>query len=553
MTDKPLSAGAPWWHQIGALLGVALVYFVLARLSLLLAFEGSNASPVWPPSGLAFAAVVLLGWRVWPSIAAGAFVANLVFLMETSEAPWGSVIVVSMLTGGGNAAEAIVGGLLYKRLGLSASLFSRAQDGFRFVLVACGMCLISAMVGPVALIAFGLLPEALFFSVQFTWWLGDVTGVLIVSPVLLCWAGVGSEGWSGGRPLELLSLFVGLILMCGLLFGGWLDVSQVGSLAYLLLPFVLWAAFRFDARVWTLLALLATGLTILGTIHGQGPFSSGSLNQQLLLVQTFLSSMSIVTIILGATVAERRRAQESLERVAVNLREMNKELEQFAYVVSHDLKAPLRAIHQLSGWLSEDYRDKIDEEGQRRFDLLLGRVMRMDGLIEGILQYSRAGRQAMVLSEVNARDVVEEFLKAREKKEGFEVKIEGELPVLTCDRIQLQQILQNLIDNALKHHGKASGQVVVSSQDAGECWRFTVEDDGIGIDEKHTERIFEMFQTLNPRDKLETTGVGLTIVKRLVERTGGQVEVKSKLGVGSRFMFTIPKTIKVTQYEEEGR
>ncbi|MFV1966630.1 MAG: ATP-binding protein [Pirellulaceae bacterium] len=242
-----------------------------------------------------------------------------------------------------------------------------------------------------------------------------------------------------------------------------------------------------------------------------------------------------------------RQARDELEaRVQVRTAELtrsNEQLEQFAYVVSHDLKAPLRAISSLATWVAEDYTDAVDEEGRENLQLLISRVQRMNDLIEGILRYSRAGRQSPKLELLNTGEIVRNDVELLAPPADVDVRIDGTLPEIVFDRTQFEQVIQNLLSNSFKHLGKSQGEIVVSCCNDGAFWQFSVRDDGVGIPEQHFDRIFELFQTLKPRDELEATGVGLAVVKQIVERHGGEVTVKSTVGEGSEFTFTIPEEV----------
>jgi signal transduction histidine kinase len=232
-----------------------------------------------------------------------------------------------------------------------------------------------------------------------------------------------------------------------------------------------------------------------------------------------------------------RRRREATE---AQLRNANEELARFAYVVSHDLKAPLRAIHNLAGWLAQDFAASLDAQGREHLALLQSRVRRMDHLIGALLEYSRIGRRGGAIEEVSVRELVEEVVELRGLSGGFTVTVRDPMPRLVTDRVQLQQVFANLIGNAIEHHDRSDGRVEVSAEDANAFWRFTVSDDGPGIPPEQHERIFEIFQRFDTRDS-EGTGIGLAIVKKAVERLGGAVTVESEPGHGATFRFTWPK------------
>ncbi|MBI5637274.1 MAG: PAS domain S-box protein [Nitrospinae bacterium] len=250
-------------------------------------------------------------------------------------------------------------------------------------------------------------------------------------------------------------------------------------------------------------------------------------------------------------ISERKGREQEREAFIEALNRSNEELKEFAYIVSHDLKAPLRAIGSLAEWISHDYADKLDEEGRENLALLLGRTKRMNALIEGILRYSRLGRLKPERDNLDANRIAGLVIGALAPPENITVRVEGTLPTVVYDRTHLEQLFQNLISNAIKHLGKPTGEVVISCRDADAMWEFCVRDTGQGIEEKHHERIFKIFQSLKPRDELESTGIGLTLVKKIVENNGGTVWITSAVGSGSEFHFTIPKTPAVDRDDTE--
>lgn len=228
-----------------------------------------------------------------------------------------------------------------------------------------------------------------------------------------------------------------------------------------------------------------------------------------------------------------QKRQEDLER-------SNRDLDQFAYVASHDLKAPLRAIATLSGWIEEDLRGKLSEEASEQMTLLRSRVQRMDQLIDGILQYSRAGRLDTRGERVDVGELLRDLVELLSPEEPFQVVIGPAMPVLVTKRLRLEQVFSNLINNAIKYHDRPDGKVEVTARRLGRLYEFSVADDGPGIAKEHHKKVFMMFQSLQPRDQVESTGLGLSLVKKLVEEEGGSIHLDSELGAGATFRFTWP-------------
>ncbi len=227
------------------------------------------------------------------------------------------------------------------------------------------------------------------------------------------------------------------------------------------------------------------------------------------------------------------------------LKSTNSELADFAYVVSHDLKAPLRAIKNLSDWIVEDLGDGLKTEIAENISDLKNRVERMENLIQGVLYYSRAGRGELNLAPCNLNKVLDEVLDMVVVPENFSIEIEPEMPALSADRTKLIQIFTNLISNAIKHNNKTHGIVKITTRKYEKDANFIeifIEDDGPGIPQEQSEKVFKMFQTLEARDDKENTGVGLTIVKKLVESQNGEISILyPEGGVGTTFRMLWPK------------
>lgn len=244
---------------------------------------------------------------------------------------------------------------------------------------------------------------------------------------------------------------------------------------------------------------------------------------------------------LNAELEQRVNARTAeLRKVNAALKAANEELTNFAYVVSHDLKAPLRGIGSLAHWLSTDYTELLDEQGKEYLRLLGQRVRRLDGLIDGILQYSRIGRVREAVVPVPLQPLVEEVVDALHPPAHIRVTIENPLPTVEAEPTRMQQLFQNLLANAIGYLDKPEGDIRVGCVADKEMWRFHVADNGPGIDPAQYDKIFQIFQTLQPRDRVESTGIGLAIVKKIIDLFGGRVWVESAPGAGSTFFFTLP-------------
>ena len=220
---------------------------------------------------------------------------------------------------------------------------------------------------------------------------------------------------------------------------------------------------------------------------------------------------------------------------------MNQELQDFAYIVSHDLKAPLRGIKQLVEWISEDYEDVLDEDGQEQMILLKSRIVRLQRFIEDLLEYSKITRTKVQKEVFDTHQSVIEIIDLLAPPPHIEINIVGQLPKVFGEKLTLEQVVQNLISNAIKYNDKKKGLIWVSSSETNDTISISVKDNGMGIEEKYFNKIFQVFQTLHSKDTYESTGIGLSIVKKVIERHKGKISVESEIGKGSTFTITLPK------------
>lgn len=220
------------------------------------------------------------------------------------------------------------------------------------------------------------------------------------------------------------------------------------------------------------------------------------------------------------------------------LAHQNQELSDYAHMVSHDLKSPLRSIDTLTSWLKEDYNESVDDNGKKTLDLIRSNVEKMDTLITGILEYSTIGKNQMEIYDVDVDKLIDDIIKTIQIPENINIT-KFNLPVVKGDKYRLQQLFQNIIGNAIKYNNKDQGIIEVGSEDLGTHWKFHIKDNGKGIEETYFNKIFKTFIKLenNP----ESTGIGLSIVKKIVELYGGKIWLESQVDVGTTFYFTLKK------------
>jgi PAS domain S-box-containing protein len=654
---------------VPAILLTAAVYFVAAKLGLRLAFEHPSASPVWPATGIALAALVLLGSRLWPAVFVGAFFANLTTA---------GTVATSLGIAAGNTLEAVLGSFLLQKFARGARAFDRPGDVFRWTLLGAVLApAVSATIGVGSLTLGGAADPSEFVRLWRTWWLGDAGGALVVAPAIIVWVEPSSFRWTRQQVAEAVLGTVILVALSGGVFG---VPYRWGQRTYPLpfaLPFLAWVAFRLGRRGTATAVVALSAIAIWGTLEGQGSFAQRDRTESLLLLQIFLAVSSATAFAVAASVNERKEAERSLALLAAALESSEdavtvlnldgtiarwnkaaeqlygypesevrgrpitivipeelrreeeailsrlvrgerieryetrrrrkdgtpvdvwltmspvkdpggrivaasttarditerkrareeivrlnaelerrvrertarleaaiRELESFTYTVAHDLRAPLRAIHQFCDLLLEEKSAALDDEGQGWMHSVTEGARRMDALIEGLLAYSRIGREEIEMStqspSVLAREIVQTLAGVLRERRA-QVEVDPALPPVRGNRLLLAQALTNLIVNSIKFvPPDRDPRVRLTAAVRGKTVRLIVEDNGIGIDPAHRNRLFRMFERLHPRENFPGTGIGLAIVKKAVEQMGGSVGFEPADGQGSRFFIDLP-------------
>ena len=254
-------------------------------------------------------------------------------------------------------------------------------------------------------------------------------------------------------------------------------------------------------------------------------------------------------VLVSADITSRKEAEERQAQLLSELDSVNKELSDFAHIVSHDLKAPLRGIQSLSSWIVDDYSEKLGDEGKDQLQLLQTRTLRMQNLIDGVLHYSRVGHEQENKENVDLNQLVKDVTDSLSPPEHISISIDNPLPVVFGEPTRLGQLFQNLISNAVKYMDKEQGWVRIGCQEKDNFWKFSISDNGPGIENKHFEKIFQIFQKLQSRDDVEGTGIGLAVVKKIVSLYDGEIWVESELGKGTTFFFTM--NMEKTEFKEE--
>ncbi|MES2730575.1 MAG: ATP-binding protein [Bacteroidota bacterium] len=242
-------------------------------------------------------------------------------------------------------------------------------------------------------------------------------------------------------------------------------------------------------------------------------------------------------------ISERKKGEAQLVEYSQKLEKSNQELEKFNYVISHDLKAPLRALFKLSEWIQEDMGDALSEESSKNFDIMRGRISRMEALINGLSAYSQTRWLIKVPEAVSVEPVLQEVIQQLAPPDTCTICIQPDMPTFVTHRKRLQHVFIHLISNAIRFNDKTEGKIRISVIEQEQYYQFSVEDNGEGIDTKYFDKVFVIFQTLQARDRVESTGIGLAIAKKIVEEHKGKIWVDSIVGQGATFSFLWPKEI----------
>lgn len=267
------------------------------------------------------------------------------------------------------------------------------------------------------------------------------------------------------------------------------------------------------------------------------------LEQKNSLLNEHIDQLTEQSKILQRLTQEAEQAKEAAEERELELARSNRDLDDFAYIASHDLKAPLRGIDQLASWVAEDIKSGDMDEVPDNLDLLRQRAQRLEILLNDLLAYSRVNKGPKQLTRVDSRQLISDSFSMVFAPVDFTLTLAGEFPTFDTISPPLEQVIRNLLSNAVKHHDKSKGEITVSCQTLADHYEFSIADDGPGIHEDFHQHIFKMFKTLKPRDEVEGSGMGLALIERIVKHYHGTISVESELGEGSRFTFTWPKTI----------
>lgn len=549
----------------------ALLYYIAARLGYFLSFQDSTALPAWPPSGIAFALILLMGRATWPGITIGALIANVMAYWNTGELPAQTVISVSSCIAIGHTLEALLGNFLVKRWIKDTYPFRNARNAFRFLFVTLIMAAVGAGIGSLSMLLFGLTHETQMLQLFLSWWVGGVVGILLFTPFVLALVRGQRITFNLEKGIEISVFVLGIAGICMLLQLDYMAETMGRALPFLILPFLLWLAFRFDLIIAITGVLMAALFSIYLTVNHTGPFVLTESPHSMLLLQVFIGVISISTIILSATVRERltvqrelqsfnsnletmvldrtkelneeirtrRMAEEKLQKTNHELSKRNTELDNFVYSVSHDLRAPIASVLGLINLARKDRDSKMKDT---YLDMIHGSALQQDHFIKEILDQSRNSRLDIRREEVFFEPLINEtfnhllLVGSKEKVERV-ISVEQEKPFYS-DNWRLKVILSNIISNSIRYRNGKDPLIKVKIRVGDEKARVSIEDNGKGIAKEHLSNVFKMFYRAT--DDGHGSGLGLYIVKEAVEKLNGSIKINSKVGEGTMVNLEIP-------------
>jgi signal transduction histidine kinase/serine phosphatase RsbU (regulator of sigma subunit) len=522
-------------YYLLANLTIAFAYFSIAKISITFASIGPVAS-IWPSSGIALAALLLLGIWVLPGIFLGSFLLEFVNYDLT---------LVNLFTVFGISLANTLGPLfsvfLLRYFRSSQNLLEQSQDVLKFVAAAALSMSLNALIGASTVCLSGNAPWTIYTEILWTWWISDTVGMIIFTPLLLAWSSKQFNLLSRAKVLELALLITIMIFISYIAFGKGYPVE------YTLIPVLMWSAFRFEQKITILLIVCVSLIAILGTANGYGSFVRDSLNESLLLLQSFIAVITVTTLVLLAIIIERKKAESQLKTANAELQDLNKLKDEFLANTSHELRTPLNGIIGIAESLVYGVTGKLGDETKQNLLMIVASGKRLSALVNDILDFSNLKHKTLELQlkPVTMREIVEIILSLSQpmiaKKELQLINsIKSELPPVYADENRLQQILYNLVGNAIKF--TESGRIEISAKVVDNYLEVSISDTGIGVAKNKLNRIFESFEQAegSTARKYGGTGLGLAITKQLVQLHGGKIWVKSEVGVGSCFFFTIP-------------
>lgn len=530
------------------------IYVVSAQYTVLTPFDNNSPYPIWPPSGVGMAALILFGWELSPAIFLGAFLTTI-----ARDVPIEALIGISI----GNTLEALVGYAIFRRRRGQIQL-QRLHDIVTIFTLAIYPPVIAATFGILSLIAVGLIPAEQSSVMWVLWIFGNALGILIITPLLLTWAHNRSIKKSLYKSVEAFGAFVSLLLISFITFVYFRDLK------YLILISLVWIGTRFSPRTTSLATFIVSAILIYLTSIRMGPFTVYDQNISYVFMQLFIASMSVAALILSSVVFERKRNEnllrstnENLERLVrqrtERLRTLNTKLkgeikerklaelkrDEFVGIVSHELKTPITSIKTYVQLLERRQKNKTDEKSMRFLTNIHNQTDRVTHLISDLLDTTKitAGKMVLEKDEFDIDVVISMLVKDFQYIDEAHTFIHtGEkIGTIYADKERLTQVLTNLLTNATKYSNEGT-TITVTTKRTDTMALISVADQGRGIPKDKIDKIFERYYRVSGKAEKTTMsfGLGLYIAKEIIERHNGKIWVESTQRKGSTFYIQLP-------------
>ncbi|CAN1210861.1 hypothetical protein TUMEXPCC7403_11725 [Tumidithrix helvetica PCC 7403] len=590
------------WQRSIAIAALALIYYASAEISRHLASTPQDVTPVWVPDGIAAAAILLFGYWLLPGVLIGSFLANIwaFFNASSTFGAISSTLQVLAIAIGTTVGAWLGTYLLRKAIGKRNPL-KRLPDVSKF-LVLTGLVapIVNATVGVTALCLGGKVPWQIYLVVWLTWWISNVSGIFVVTPALLSWGEFVREHWGNiktGNVHKLnpptrssISQFIeAFLLLAAIMTIGMLAFGKGYPIEFMLIPCLVWSAFRFGYFISTNLLVIVSAIAILATVRGVGAFARADFNQSLILLQSFIAVMVLTTLTASANLTEKNRTVFLLKQSKTQLIEksqqvqiLNANLEQqvqirtaelehitaeanhqrsladaanrakseFLANMSHELRTPLNAILGISETLLDNVHGELNSKQQNALSHIENSGNHLLSLITEILDLARieSGKIEIQIGATSIPELIDSSIRlvqqlAEQKNIQLESRITSNIDSVKIDKLRTLQILINLLNNAIKFT-PAGGRVTltVDVNESDRRLQFQVIDTGIGISPENIQKLFQPFFQVDSQlnRQYEGTGLGLALAKRLLEIQNGRIDVTSKLGEGSCFTVTLP-------------
>ena len=513
---------------------VAVTYWIAARLSLTLALVHGQVTPIWPPTGIALVAILVLGRSVWPAIFAGALAVNL----PIGPSPLGAVLIAT-----GNTLAPLVAAELLRRVGFRLQL-DRLRDAAAIISLGALVSMsISASLGTSVLVLSGTVSPSDFWPTWAVWWTGDAMGVLLVAPFLL-----SLLPGSSGPALTFRSGAVFAGLLGGIALATWALFQTPLHLEYLVFPLIMVAAWRYRLRGAAPAALMASGVAIWSAVHGTGPFATGTLAQKMITLQVFNVCVALTSFVLATFVTTRER-QEEMTRLYAASKAASEAKSAFLNMAAHELRTPITVLAGYLSMMGDGSLGNAPDSWAVPLQILKTKTGEMNRIMESLVKASQIDAKVTPLKGqvIDLRNVVEDaVVRARPRADLLHADIStklaiGVLPV-NADKEELGRVLDNLINNSLSYSAPPARLFIDVSRDS-ERALVRVKDDGVGIPEDQREQVFARFyRGANPAvAKVPGVGLGLYISRQLAEHHSGSLVLESSTPEeGTVFTLAIP-------------